>query len=114
MSSMVYSIFPVGPRPVCLWGTALREDNRKFLEGVAYGFFGYLAETHRARLDGESRQLAALALRSAFHHGLETLFTMIGAAVQAPYCVPGWIVQCKTKCLRKFIEDVNAGTPLLN
>lgn len=111
---MKYAVFPVGSRPYCLWDPDADKDNRAFLQGIAYGYFSYIAQVHGPQLEGDQRQNAAIALRSAFHHGLETLFTLIGARIQAPHCVAAWILKCRTPDLRQFVQDVEAGAEMIN
>lgn len=109
-----FGVFPVAEKPYCLWGWDLRSENLKFLQGIAYDHFAYIAAVHEPQLEGEHRQNAAIALRAAFHHGLETLFSLLGAAVQAPGSVAAWILKCDTEKLRQFVANVNTGTRLPN
>ena len=43
----------------------------------------------------------------------ETLFSMLGAYAQAPECVPAWFACCKSEDLRKIVEGLRRGSPLL-
>src|ERR1041385_6978782 len=84
--------FAVGKKPFVVWAyDAINDD---FLRGIDTKYFQYLADTHSANLTGEHRLTAAIALRTAYHHGLETLFMLIFATLQAPHCVVGWILKC--------------------
>jgi hypothetical protein len=58
-------------------------------------YFQYQAETHGKNLDGENRQRAAVALRTSYYHGLETLFMLIFAVWQSPHCIVGWLSKCE-------------------
>jgi hypothetical protein len=108
------AIYAVGAQPYCLWGWDLRTRNRQFLAGIAYDYFSYIADVHAAQLDGDQRQHAAISLRAGFHHGLETLFTLLGAAVQAPGCAAAWILKSDTGQLRQFVREVQAESVILN
>jgi BsuBI/PstI restriction endonuclease HTH domain/BsuBI/PstI restriction endonuclease domain len=87
--SVRFRIFPVADGGACCWGSDLEGQNRDFLASVDYRYFEYTARTHLPLLDGDGKHFAATALRIGYHHGLETLFTLIGAAIQAPDCVAG-------------------------
>ena len=39
--------------------------------------------------------------------------SLLGAAMQAPACVPTWIASCSTGDLRAVVAALNEGTPLL-
>ena len=69
-------------------GWDLREENLKFLRSVDHEYFDYQARVHSQELEGEEWQRPAMALRGAYNHGLETFFTLVGAALQAPHIVP--------------------------
>jgi hypothetical protein len=48
-------------------------------------------------------------LRSAYHHGLETLFALICATLQAPDCVVGWLQKYQPSQLRRMVSSINEG-----
>src|SRR3989442_10726786 len=50
-----------------------------------------------------------MALRSAYHHGLETLFTLICAGLQAPGCVAAWILLSRSSDLRSLVAAIQGG-----
>lgn len=100
-------IFLVGNDPYCAWCT--KDTNAVFLRGVDTDYFHYLAKIHGEMLGGENKQKAAIALRTAYYHGLETLFMLMFAALQAPYSVAGWLVKCQSAQLRKLVNDATSG-----
>ncbi len=108
-SSAAWTVFSVNSEPYCLWGWDLRAQNLAFVRGIDADYFTYQAQTHRAQLDGDACQIAAVALRSTYQHGLETLFSLIGAATEAPWCVAAWIINCSAKDLNSFVENVQKG-----
>jgi hypothetical protein len=95
--------------PYCLWS----EKNPKvltieFLDNIQPKFFEYQAGTNLNKLNYKKRrQMAAIALRTAYSHGLETLFSLLCAAIQAPHCVPGWMLFCKNSQLYSLLEKIN-------
>ncbi len=102
---MQSSVFVVNKEPYCIWELDVAERNREFLSGIDPEYFSYLADIH---LNADDEKRAALALRSAFHHALETLFSLIGAYVQAPDCAYAWVEKCRNKELREFVADVSS------
>jgi len=99
--------FTVGHDPFCAWYVNGTDD--ALLRGMDTRYFQYLAETHGKNLDGENRQRAAVALRTSYYHGLETLFMLIFAALQSPHCIVAWLSKCEPKQLRKFVGEVTTG-----
>src|SRR5258708_2335000 len=102
------SAFGVGEEPFCVWGWELPQTNMSFLEGIDAKYFDYIADAHIAAFAGPDKHRAAVALRSAYHHGLEALFSLIGATLQSPNCAPAWIIKCsKPGELRRIIDDIS-------
>jgi hypothetical protein len=99
-----FVIFPVDTVGMCCWASDLDQRNRDFLTSIDYRFFEYTARLHSQQLAGESRQQAAIALRVGYHHGLETLFTLLGAALQAPDCVVGYVPQLRASQLKNLVD----------
>ena len=100
-------MFAVAAEPYCAWW--LKDTNSTFLRGIDTSYFRYLAEVHSKALDGEDKQRAAVALRTSYYHGLETLFMLIFAAVQAPKAVVGWLLKCRSVQLRKLVMETTSG-----
>jgi hypothetical protein len=104
-----YMLFAVDDQPYCVWGWELRRRNQQYLTGVDHEYFDYLAKTHVVQLESTDSQRSAMALRAAYHHGLETLFTLICAALQAPGCVAAWILLSRSSDLRSLVSAVQGG-----
>lgn len=111
--SMYRYPFAVGSTAYCCWEHDLPDLNQRFLAGIDCEYFWYVAQLHFEKLDGDDRQRAALALRTVYHHGLETLFSFLGALSQAPECVPAWLPKCSTSELRELVRGFSAGAPLV-
>ncbi len=69
--------------------------------------FEHIADLHAAALEGDQKQYAAAALRLGYSHGLETLFALLCAIVQAPDCVIGWFLKYKNNDLEDLVRKIN-------
>ncbi len=108
------SVFAVNEAPFCIWDVSLNERNLEFIEQFDTGYFEYLASTALNDLeDAEHKKHAALLMRQGLYHGLETLFSMLGAMIQAPDCVYGWVLKCNPGDVRKIVERINFEDDLL-
>lgn len=107
---MEYITFKIGNVPVCFWGTNLKERNQEFLNSIDPNYFAYNARVHRNQLNTNSRLLAALGLRLNYFQSLETFFTLIGAGLQAPYCLYGWIQKARNKKIQSLLQHINGKT----
>jgi hypothetical protein len=97
------SIFFVNQEPYCIWEINVQERNKEFLNGIDTDFFDYVVELH---LNAEDKKRASIALRSTLHHAMETMFSLLGAYIQAPDCVYAWITKCSNRDLRELIDSV--------
>jgi hypothetical protein len=104
------AVFAVLGEPYCLWEVDRRKRNLDFLAGIDANYFDFVARSHLDHLDKEEdRQHAAMGLRIAYYHGTETLFSLIGAMLQAPDCVYAWLAKCQTGDLRTLVESISQG-----
>jgi len=100
--------FPVGEKKVFnVWMQDVRESNLALLNNVDTDYYMFLSETFREALEGDSKRKAALALRTAYHQGLETMFTFLGCIVQAPKAPVAWIPNCTTNDLRSVVTAID-------
>jgi hypothetical protein len=112
---MQYSKFAVGELPFCVWEWDLQERNLAFINSLDPAYFEYLADIHAQALEtDEQRQHAALSLRTTYSHGLETLFAILFATIQAPDCVIGWLHKYNAGDLRSLIQKVQTWQPILS
>lgn len=107
---MKSAIFAVGNEPYCLWEMDVAQRTRDFLTGLDPEFFAYVLHAH---METEDEKRASVALRLALHHATETLFSLLGAFVQAPDCPYAWIAQCRTEELRNVVARIGSGDPSL-
>lgn len=61
---------------------------------------------HSAQINAEAAQQAATALRTSYGLAQETLFSLLGAALQAPNCVFGWLFKYKPTDLELVINGI--------
>ncbi|GAB1406154.1 hypothetical protein MASR1M8_00730 [Thermomonas brevis] len=92
--------------PYCLWGHDIKERNVEFLKGLDTDYFDFLTTLG---LEAEDSKRASVMLSTTLHHATETLFSLVGAYVQAPDCVYAWIAKCQNSQLRNFVKDIASG-----
>lgn len=97
------SIFVVNQEPYCIWEIDIKERNKEFLDGIDTEFFEYVLELH---LNADDEIKASIALRSTLHHAMETMFSLIGAYIQAPDCAYAWIAKCSNRELRDIVGSI--------
>jgi hypothetical protein len=113
-NKIYYDVFAVCEKLYCFWDCNSPEINRRFIKGVDSQYFCYLADVHSASLEGENKLRAAIALHTAYYHGVETLFTLIFAGLHAPSAMPAWILKCKSEDLRTMLTMVKSKQPISN
>ena len=114
-----YANFAVVDRGVCVWAKDIVRENIRYLQGLDPAFFVHMGNAH----DLTQRPPEAAEAEVATHHqatalrltcgiATETLFALLGAALQAPYCVFGWMSLYRNKELVDLVERVHTGKPL--
>ena len=107
------SRFAVSDVPYCVWDPELRRTNLEFIKGIDPAYYEYIAAINKGALQGDGSQYAAMAIRIAYCHGLETLFSLLCACIQAPDCIIGWLQKYTLKQLRDLVKNiVNYQTPI--
>jgi hypothetical protein len=99
--------FTVDETPYCVWDWDPRQLNIDYLQSIDPSYFERLAKFYGQHLEGEERQHAAIALRMAYSQGLESLFALICASVQAPDCVVGWLLRYKVVELESMVKKIS-------
>ena len=105
-------IFAVGTDPYCVWDWNLDDRNVEYLESLDPDYFDYVGRANRPHLDAEDREecrRAATAIRTAYHHGLESFFALLFATLQAPWCVVGWMQVYSPAGLRDMVRAADPG-----
>ncbi len=100
-------MFLVGEKPYAVWDPNIYGKNITFLKNFDTKYFEYLANIHSSQIGSDIAQQAATALRTSYGLGLETLFSLLGAALQAPDCVFGWLYRYKESDLALVINSIN-------
>lgn len=98
--------FAVGDEPFLLWDGDVAERTRDFLSGIDSEYFAHVIETNQ---NAEDEARASVAIRLALHHATETMFSFLGALVQAPDCPFAWIARCSTPELRNVVKRIGDG-----
>jgi hypothetical protein len=106
---MECSPFATDTKAWCVWDWNLREQTAIFLKTFDPTYFDYVANLHVQRLEGEDASHAATAIRTTYGHSMETLFALLGAIVQAPDCVPGWIQKYSPQHLDGVVKKISNG-----
>lgn len=106
-------VYAVDRTAFCYWDRDLPASTEQFLAGIDSNYFCYLALHHVEQLAGDDGQRAAISLRLAYHHSIETLFSLLGAMVQAPNAPQAWIPQCSNSMLRNIVKSLSVGAPIL-
>ncbi len=103
--------FAVDEKPYACWDWELQEKNLEFLEGIDPGYFKYVSEINIGNIDNDYKHKAAIALRLAFSHGLETLFALLCSVVQAPQCSIGWLLSYNNYQLNNLVNKISNNEP---
>jgi hypothetical protein len=84
--------------------------NIDFLRGIDAGYFHFIADAFADIPDDPAtQQRAAVSLRLAYHHAMETFFSLVGCLLQAPECAYAWLAKCQTVHLRKLVGEISSG-----
>lgn len=110
---MQYSKFAIDEDAWCVWDWNLHEQNLDFIKSVNPAHFEYLGQIY-AKSEDKQDQSAALALRTAYSHGLETFFAFLFAAIQAPDCVIGWVHKYDVSQIRSLLQKVKNRQPIFS
>jgi hypothetical protein len=101
------TIIVVNKEPYCIWEVDLKNRNLEFLNSVNPEYFEYLIRVHFEKVEENDDKWASVALRIGYFQALETLFSLIGAFLQAPDCAYAWISKCSIGELRELISRIN-------
>lgn len=112
MGEIQYARFAVNETPYCLWDLDLDARNLDFINSIDPRYFEHIANLQAQFLESDEKQYAATALRIAYSHGLETLFALLCATVQAPDCIVGWLVKYKNSDLYEVVKKISGRRPI--
>jgi hypothetical protein len=97
----------VGTKFHMIWDVDHADTQRSFLGKIDPAYFQYCSDTHAAQLETGNREQAEIALRSNYSHAIECLFSLIGAAIQAPHCPAGWVLLVSNPVLHSLVYTVS-------
>lgn len=106
------ALFAIDETPLCLWDLDIGKHNMDFINSIDPGYFEHIANIHSQLLDGEEKQYAANALRLAYSQGLESLFALLCATLQAPNCVVGWLLKYRNNELDSVVKKISERRPI--
>ena len=105
--------FMVGRRPRCVWEWGVTERTLAFLRGIDPAYFEHVGKINAPALETEKeKHYAALSIRTAYSHAVETFLGMLFAAIQAPQAMYGWILEYDASDIRWLVERMNYGGTL--
>ena len=109
--------FVIDEMPYCVSMWDLSKRNEEFIDRFDPGYFEYLSSTYcqtiASKESNRDRHYGAVALRAAYSHGLETLFAILGATLQAPHCVAGWLMKYSTQNLISLVQKIHTHKKIL-
>lgn len=101
-------VFKINNTPNVFWSINLRLENLRFLRDIDPEYFNYQIKVHEQGLKNEElKHQAATSIRVLYYQALETLFTLLGATLQAPHAIHAWIQKVRTQPLRYLIERIS-------
>jgi len=112
------SKFVVDEKPYCAWEISLIKNNQSFIKKIEPKYFKYLSNVNfnifKNDKDELNHQFAALSLRIAYSHALETFFALLFSALQAPDCISGWLKKYAINDLINLINKVSTRKKILS
>jgi hypothetical protein len=106
--------FVIDDRTFCFWDRGDSPFQQAFLSGLDPEYFDYVARSHLANLEGQHSLQAALAIRIAYSHALETLFSLLSAALQAPDAPAAWMQKYQVKDVVSLVRKIQEGDDFSN
>ncbi|BAS12075.1 conserved hypothetical protein [Arthrobacter sp. Hiyo8] len=96
----------VNNRPQVSWAWDLKDRNLNFLRAIDPGYYVHIRKHEAPILEeaGLDAQYAAASIRLAHAQAVETLFALLGALAQAPYCPIGWMLAYSNPELREVTK----------
>ncbi|GGJ47626.1 hypothetical protein [Deinococcus roseus] len=112
-----YWTFMVDEQPRVMWTAMTHEEHIRFLNGIDSSYWAYMAYTHQEEAAGDddnARFHAMMAMKVAFSQAMETLFSLVGALVQAPFAPLGWSLAYNNGQLKNVVQKITSGDPIPN
>lgn len=100
-------MFVVDETPYSIWASDLHDRNLRYVESIDPAYFDHIAELHGPLIGTDKDEYAAIAIRIAYSHALETLFALICSTIQAPDAVIGWMLRYQNKELESLVGKIH-------
>lgn len=112
-------IVMINKNPLCFWDWDIRKNNEEFISNYDPLYFDTIASLLYHNLESEEstkeqKQYFSFALRSYLSHASECLFSLLGATLQSPDCVYGWLHKYTTNDLNSLIDRISIGDKIHN
>lgn len=120
MTNQLYAVrFAVDTRPYCIWGYDLHEENLNSIGSINPDLWKDMLDiisNSAAKYSDDKSKLntCAVSARINLGIGMESLFSLLFACIQAYDCVPGWLQFYGTRDLTSLISKVNCGKEILS
>ena len=106
--------FVIDEKEYAFWDADMPELNLRFINQIDSEYFEYIAKLNIGIIKGDgndkkTRQYAAISIRLAYSQGLEVLFSLIFATIQAHDCVIGWFLKYSNRELIKIANKFKNG-----
>lgn len=105
--------FAVADQIYCCWDWNHRERTLEYLKGLDPSYFRTITALLAEQLESDDSKAVSVALRVLYHQAIETLMSLLGAAVQARSVVPAWISKCGTDDLKNVVGRLRSGGSFL-
>ena len=109
-----YRFFLIDDKPYCLWDKNINEKTLDFLDSIEPNYYEYFSDAIVSSASEDNIHYASLALRTMYSQALETFFAILCASIQAPRCIPGWIILYRNNDLRNVVKKIHNGIPLIS
>jgi len=111
--------FAVNTTPYCIWGYDLREENLNSIGSINPNLWKdmldiLISSATKYSNDRSKLNTCAVSARINLGIGMESLFALLFACIQAHDCVPGWLQFYRTPDLISLISKVNCGEKILS
>lgn len=102
------AMFAVNRKPYCVYIVDGKKQNLSFLKSIDHGYFEFIPNLllDRDFEDARDEKRASVLLRISYLHALETFFTVLMAALQAPHCPAAYFLKISNIELREIVESV--------
>ncbi|MCH8011300.1 MAG: hypothetical protein IIA61_05035 [Candidatus Marinimicrobia bacterium] len=116
---MQFVIIMINNKPFCFWDWNIKKKNEEFISEYDPLYFDTIASMLHHHLEDEKttkkqKQYISFALRSYLSHAAESLFALLGATLQAPDCIYGWLFKYRNSDLNSLIDNISKGARIRN